>query len=115
MRTFVIGSVSLVWMLYGLGPAAVDRGRVDLDALQAAFEADPDRVWWIIGSPEPSWIFYSGGRIRSGRPPLIADDGESHGIIEIGELVNQSSVPIFLEDVYLNIKPLRVARVAAQP
>jgi 4-amino-4-deoxy-L-arabinose transferase-like glycosyltransferase len=112
MRSFAIGGISFVWLLHGFGPKLVDRGRSDLDLLQSRFAASPNESWWIDGSPEPSWVFYSNGRIRSGRqdehaiepnPEIVIDDSQSTG-----------AVPIFLDDQYLRVVEVEPTRVAGR-
>lgn len=112
MRTFVIGAVSVVWLLHSFGPSQVDRGRTDLDALQAAFVAAPERTWWISGSPEPSWIFYSNRRIKMGEPAIKDAFAIDAGKIERLNEAAAGSVPIFLESQFLQISALPPTRVA---
>lgn len=112
MRAFVIGAVSVVWLLHGFGPSQVDRGRRDLDSLQAAFEAAPERVWWISGSPEPSWVFYSNRRVRMGEPTVEDILSIDAGRIEMLTEAKPGSVPVFLEEQFLQISALPAPRVA---
>lgn len=112
MRTFVIGAVSVVWLLHSFGPSQVDRGRTDLDALQAAFVAAPERTWWISGSPEPSWIFYSNRRIKMGEPAIKDAFAIDAGKIERLNEAAAGSVPVFLESQFLQISALPPTRVA---
>lgn len=103
-RSFAIGAVVLIWILHGFGPAAVDRGRRDLDALQAAFLADPQTRWVCEGPVEPSWVFYSNGRVD--RTAVRADrlaPGDTLGSIAWTASPAEGAVPIFMDDQFLRV------------
>lgn len=115
MRSFVIGAISIIWLLHGFGPLQVDRGRTDLDALQAAFIAEPERIWWMEEEPEPSWVFYSKGRIRVGQPRIEEIVTNDAGRIELTEEASADTAKVFLEDRYLRISEMEPARIAELP
>lgn len=91
-RAFAIGGVSLTTIVFAWGPAAVDRARSDLDAVQAALENWPDRYWTSETKIEPSWVFYSNRRIRpkNSQQPTIAV-----GEIRPAGKDEEGSIPVF--------------------
>ncbi len=122
MRSFVVGSVCLSITLICFGPAILDQGRTDLDRLQAEFSQAPTTHWIVTGSTEPSWVFYSQGRVH---PESWITTNSTLGNERIhpesmASIVRSSEntgrdVPMFLDGEFLRIIPAAEARLAERP
>ncbi len=125
LRAFVVGAIGFTGVLHAWGPAAVDRSRLDLDAIQAAVsQAPPHKIWYSELPVEPSWVFYSNARVRPiadtvhspPKDPLDSDTDSLVGFIDRATEGTPSAVPIFLKPQYFKIwdetpeRPSRIAR-----
>lgn len=125
LRAFVVGAIGFTGVIHIWGPAAADRSRNDLDAIQAAVsEASPTKVWYSELPVEPSWVFYSNARIRpvsdyvnsQSQTPLAPKSEGLVGFIDRATEETPAAVAVFLKPQYFKIwddtreLPSRIAR-----
>ncbi|MEZ6090923.1 MAG: glycosyltransferase family 39 protein [Pirellulaceae bacterium] len=97
IRTFVVGGVLTIGLLFTAGPRLADQHRHELSLLSEQLHSRTRDDLCIVGNVEPSWIYYAGGPIRS----LPADDSGSW-LPRIGKHLQSPGDPIaFVPDSHL--------------